>query len=100
MPDMELTAAGFRRPNLAFQVKMCEGGKETKLRIIKQLLDSAKVPTLIYAATRQAVDELSKLPGVRGYHAGLTIDERNDAQEYFMHDPAPVLAATNAFGMG
>ena len=44
MPDMELTAAGFRRPNLAFQVKMCEGGKETKLRIIKQLLDSAKVP--------------------------------------------------------
>jgi len=99
-PDMELTAAGFRRPNLAFQVKMCEGGKETKLRIIKKLLSSAKVPTLIYAATRQAVDELSKLPGVRGYHAGMSIDERNSAQEYFMRDPAPVLAATNAFGMG
>ena len=99
--NMELLVAGFRRPNLSFKVQMCDGGKAAKLAALKKLLAGEKVPTIIYAATRQAVDELtSALPGVTGYHAGMSLEARNLAQEYFMHDPAPVLAATNAFGMG
>ena len=97
---MELLVAGFRRPNLSFKVVECEGSKEAKLTVLKLILSEKKQPTLIYAATRQAVDEISRLPGVTGYHAGMDTAERNAAQEYFMHDPAPVLAATNAFGMG
>ena len=100
-PQMKLVAAGFRRPNLNFKVQNCQGGKDVKLAALKKLLkEKISGATIIYAATRQAVDELSAIPGVRGYHAGMNNDARNAAQEYFMHDPAPVLAATNAFGMG
>lgn len=98
--NMDLLVAGFRRPNLSFQVVECEGGKDARISKLKKILKEEKVPTLIYAATRQAVDELSAIPGVTGYHAGMTTEERNAAQDYFMNDPAPVLAATNAFGMG
>lgn len=98
--NMELLVAGFRRPNLSFKVQMCDGGKAAKFAALKKLLAGEKVPTIIYAATRQAVDELTELPGVTGYHAGMSNEERNAAQEHFMHAPAPILAATNAFGMG
>lgn len=100
-PGMELVAAGFRRPNLSFKVESCQGGKEIKLAVIKKILKTPVAgATIIYAATRQAVDELSALPQVRGYHAGMSNEERAAAQRYFMEDPSPVLAATNAFGMG
>ncbi len=100
-PDMQLTVAGFRRPNLSFKVHACQGGKDAKLAIVKKLLkEKVSGATIIYAATRQAVDELAGLPGIRKYHAGMNNDDRQSAQDYFMNDPAPVLAATNAFGMG
>ena len=40
--------------------------------------------------------------GVRAtrYHAGLTPRERSDNQRAFVNDDAPVMVATNAFGMG
>lgn len=98
--NMELLVAGFRRPNLAFKVINCDGKKEAKLKQIEKILKKESKPTIIYAATRQAVDELAELEGVVGYHAGMSIEERTRAQEYFMTSPAPVLAATNAFGMG
>ena len=97
--DMELFVAGFRRPNLAFKVIKASNDAE-KLRIIKEQLQ-AKVTTIIYAATRQAVDHLTEsIPGIIGYHAGMSDAQRNEAQSRFMNDPHPVLAATNAFGMG
>lgn len=97
--DMELFVAGFRRPNLSFKVMKASGDAE-KLRIIRQQLEE-KVTTIIYAATRQAVDNLTEqLPGVIGYHAGMSDAQRNEAQSRFMLEPHPVLAATNAFGMG
>lgn len=97
---MKLLVAGFRRPNLSFRVIKCEGSRDAKLTQLRHIIEGDKKPTIIYAATRQAVDELAKIPGITGYHAGMSIEERNAAQEYFMNDPAPVLAATNAFGMG
>ena len=97
--NMELFVAGFRRPNLSFKVVNVSGEAE-KLRVIKEQIRE-KVTTIIYAATRQAVDNMTQqLPGVIGYHAGMSDSERNDAQSRFMNDPHPVLAATNAFGMG
>ena len=92
--------AGFRRPNLSFKVVECGGGRDDKLARLRQLLAGPPAPTLIYAATRQAVDELAAEPGIIGYHAGMSAEARDEAQNKFMTDPAPVLAATNAFGMG
>src|SRR5699024_11053615 len=37
---------------------------------------------------------------VEKYHAGLSEDERKQAQQAFIHDEKSLMIATNAFGMG
>ncbi|WP_176013980.1 RecQ family ATP-dependent DNA helicase [Victivallis sp. Marseille-Q1083] len=96
--EMKVLVAGFKRPNLAFSVRDCAGA-EQKNQVIRQLL-AEPVPTIIYASTRKLVEQLTADFGCIGYHAGMSDEERNAAQERFMSEPAPVLAATNAFGMG
>ncbi|MBO5307273.1 MAG: HRDC domain-containing protein, partial [Lentisphaeria bacterium] len=83
---------------LAFSVADCNTDHE-KLTFIRKALKK-NCPTIIYTATRKAVEQLTAEFGIRGYHAGMTDEERTAAQDYFMNDPCPVLAATNAFGMG
>ena len=97
-PEMELRVAGFKRPNLSFSVIRCSGA-EDKNRALKNLLRK-KVPTIIYASTRKAVEQLHSEFGFLPYHAGMSDEKRTEVQNRFMTDPCPVLAATNAFGMG
>ena len=97
-PEMDLHVAGFRRPNLAFSVAECSSDSD-KLAEVKRRL-KRKVPTIIYTATRKAVEQLVAEFGCTGYHAGMSDEARKEAQDRFMNDPCPVLAATNAFGMG
>ena len=98
-PAMEFHVAGFKRPNLAFKVIECRGAGARE-RILADLLKEPAGPTIIYAATRKQVDELTARFHCLGYHAGLSDAERTRVQEEFMSAPSPVLAATNAFGMG
>lgn len=97
-PGMDLLVAGFKRPNLAFSVVECSGAA-SKNQQIRSLL-SKPAPTIIYASTRKTVEQLVEEFGCIGYHAGMNDDERTRAQEQFMNESCPVLAATNAFGMG
>src|SRR5699024_8675308 len=60
---------------------------------------------IIYTATRKQADTLHDQLNRRGYavskyHAGLTAEERKEAQSAFIHDEKSVIIATNAFGMG
>ena len=60
---------------------------------------------LVYASTRGRVEAIRNAlarQGIRAeaYHAGLHGGERSRVQAYFMTDAAPVVVATNAFGMG
>jgi ATP-dependent DNA helicase RecQ len=90
---------GFTRPNLAFTVTEASTN-EQKITIIKRLLKKDPQPTIIYAATRKNIDKLGdELKCVR-YHGGMTDGEREAAQNLFMTAECPVVAATNAFGMG
>ncbi len=97
-PDMNVHVAGFQRPNLSFSVLNCSSASQ-KLTALGDLLQK-KIPTIIYTSTRKAVDEIAAQFDCVGYHAGLSDQQRHEAQERFMHDPCPVLVATNAFGMG
>ena len=60
---------------------------------------------IIYCATRKNVDAVQEMlqgediPAAR-YHAGMTNEERRQSQNDFIYDAAPVIVATNAFGMG
>ncbi|MBQ9337117.1 MAG: ATP-dependent DNA helicase RecQ [Lentisphaeria bacterium] len=98
-PDMDLIVAGFKRPNLAFSV-VTAAGNEDKLQLIGKLLKKDPVPTIIYASTRKNVELLRDTFGCIAYHAGMRDEERAEAQDRFMNEKSPVLAATNAFGMG
>ena len=97
-PEMRMLTKGFRRANLAFSVEQCHSDAE-KIGALRRLLEKRE-PTIIYAATRQAVEDISGKLDVIPYHAGMSDPERSAAQERFMHEEAPVLVATNAFGMG
>ena len=96
--DMQLHVAGFKRPNLAFSV-VNTSTAAAKLSVLDNILQTP-APTIIYASTRKAVDEVATTLKCRAYHAGMSDTERADTQDYFMSHPCPVLAATNAFGMG
>ncbi len=63
----------------------------------------------MYCATRKAVDELADglsralaPQGIRvaRYHAGMSAQDRTSEQAAFIADAAPLMVATNAFGMG
>ncbi|MBE6368334.1 MAG: RecQ family ATP-dependent DNA helicase [Lentisphaerae bacterium] len=98
--NMAFHVAGFKRPNLSFKVMECRNNSE-KLEAIKELLKQpCSGATIIYAATRKQVDELTGALNIMGYHAGMTDEGRTRVQDDFMNTPHPVLAATNAFGMG
>ena len=97
-PSMQVLVAGFKRPNLAFSVVPVKSNSD-KLSLLEQLLEKSG-PTIIYASTRKAVEEIGEHIDCLTYHAGMPKQERARVQNAFMQQQSPVLAATNAFGMG
>ncbi len=95
---------GFDRPNLYFGVEELGEGAKTS-RIVGYAQAHAGESGIVYCSTRKAVDELwdelrrAGVPATR-YHAGLSAAERAENQRAFVADDAPVIVATNAFGMG
>jgi ATP-dependent DNA helicase RecQ len=102
--DPEVLVTGFDRRNLHWHVLRAKNDSE-KDRLLLRLLRGREGSAIVYASTRKSVDALTALlngVGVRtvGYHAGLTDLDRKRIQEEFMSGAAPVVVATNAFGMG
>lgn len=93
---------GFERENLTFSIIKDEVKREFLLKYVKQNQANAGI---IYAATRNEVDQLHSLLEKNGfnvskYHAGLSEEERRDSQNKFIFDDTSIMVATNAFGMG
>jgi ATP-dependent DNA helicase RecQ len=99
-------ATGFDRPNLTFSVVECRNKEAVGQRIAAALSEPDALPAIVYAGTRSECDRLAERLGselgveVIAYHAGLPRDVRAEAQRRFMAGEAPVVVATNAFGMG
>ncbi len=95
---------GFDRPNLRFDVLHVSGAeKDAALStLLRKFRDRSGI---IYCSTRRAVEDVcdalrsAGYPATR-YHAGLEDEERRRNQDDFLYDRAPIMAATNAFGMG
>jgi ATP-dependent DNA helicase RecQ len=94
----------FDRPNLGWGViPLPRGTSRTDLH--RQLVRRRPGARMVYAATRRRVEAIRdhlRRGGLRAeaYHAGLPGEERDRVQHWFLDDPAPVVVATNAFGMG
>lgn len=95
---------GFDRPNLYFGVERLEP-KRKIARIASYALEHAADSGIVYCSTRKDTDKVHAAlveAGVRAarYHAGMPSAERTESQRAFIADDAPVMVATNAFGMG
>ena len=98
----EVFISGFDRENLKIII---EKGVIRKRYILDYLENNKDEAGIIYCATRKEVDNLynfltEKGINVEKYHAGLSDDERKQAQENFIYDKTNLIIATNAFGMG
>ena len=95
---------GFDRPNLSFSVEQLSDKKKLA-RLASHVLENAGDSGIVYCSTRREVEHVHEAllaAGVRAtrYHAGLGHAEREANQRAFVNDDAPVMVATNAFGMG
>ena len=102
--DPYRVVTGFDRPNLYFGVERLDPSTKLK-RIERYVREHAADSGIIYCSTRKDVEKVhaalveDDVRAVR-YHAGLAADERAESQRAFITDDAPVMVATNAFGMG
>ncbi|ALX49825.1 DNA helicase RecQ [Lentibacillus amyloliquefaciens] len=97
-----IVKTGFERANLSFHVVK---GKDKPTYIRSFMAEHRDESGIIYTATRKQADALCEQLRKRGfsaakYHAGLSENERKEAQTAFIHDEKTVMVATNAFGMG
>lgn len=97
-----ITATGFDRPNLYFEVVKPKDKFDALTSYLS--LNRGKCG-IIYCATRKLVEEVADRLCEEGwnagkYHAGMSDNDRNVAQDLFIRDECEIMVATNAFGMG
>jgi ATP-dependent DNA helicase RecQ len=95
--------SGFSRPNLSLNISAMDKASQKDERM--KAVIAAHKTGIIYCATRKKVDSVSETLASWGlkcvaYHGGMGDQEREKAQEIFIHRKADVAVATNAFGMG
>jgi ATP-dependent DNA helicase RecQ len=93
---------GFDRPNIRYTV-VDKIKAAAQLRVF--LAAHPGEAGIVYALSRKRVEaianDLNKAGiSVAAYHAGLSDDVRQEAQNAFQHDDIQVIVATVAFGMG
>jgi ATP-dependent DNA helicase RecQ len=108
LQNPQMVIHGFDRPNIFLEVRPFLDDEARRMALCEEVvraLENSEQPGIVYAATRSAAEELCALLNERGvdalcYHAGLRKAERDETQTRFMNGEAPVIVATNAFGMG
>ena len=100
--DPQIVVTGFDRPNLYYRVETTRRKDAFVADYVRQHPGESGI---IYCATRKNVDAVQEMLQGEGiaaarYHAGMTNEERRQSQNDFIYDAAPVIVATNAFGMG
>ena len=103
--DPAIFVTGFDRPNLTYAV--IEARREVdKLATLQRVLEATPGSAIVYASSRARCESVAEhvhrelRRETVAYHAGMTREERTEAQERFMSSEADVVVATNAFGMG
>ncbi len=98
-----ISIIGFDRPNLFYQVIK----PSKKIDYLLDYLENnyTEESGIIYCATRQTVESLTKKLQEKGinaiaYHGGMGDEVRRQNQEDFIFNQARIMVATNAFGMG
>ncbi|MDR0974876.1 MAG: RecQ family ATP-dependent DNA helicase [Ruminococcus sp.] len=96
---------GFNRENLYFGVEEVRGGKRREMKLMNFLDNHAGKSGIVYCNAKKTVDSLCELLVANGYsatryHAGMSDNDRSEAQDDFLFDRKTIIVATCAFGMG
>jgi len=102
LENPDVLIGDFDRPNLTYRVLSRQEALNQVIDVIRRHPNEAGI---IYCISRKAVNELTRLLQKSGlnavaYQAGLTSDERRQAQEHFATERCDLIVATVAFGMG
>ena len=102
IPHAEQSISSFDRKNIELEVRPAN---DRVSQIIKFIRSKPNEMGIVYCLSRKSTEQLSEklqLNGIKAatYHAGLTFEKRNKAQEDFIFDKIQVVCATVAFGMG
>ncbi len=98
----EVYVAGFDRPNISLAV----APKATAKQQLLDFLDGRGGQSgIVYALSRKSTEEWATFLASKGfraiaYHAGMTAEDRAEAQNLFMTEKGIIVCATIAFGMG
>ena len=100
--DPAILVGDFDRPNLTYRVLPRQDEMKQVLDVLQRHRGNAGI---IYCTRRRDVDDLTEKLRKRGenvvaYHAGMTQEERREAQEKFSTERCDIVVATVAFGMG
>ncbi len=91
----------FKRDSISYVVRHTTEKMGELVHIVKSVPGSGIVYARSRKRTKLIADELRR-NGISAdhYHAGLTIEEKEDKQNKWKNDEIRVIVATNAFGMG
>ena len=97
--------SSFNRPNLSLDVRRGMTAREKLNFLLKFISEHPEQPGIIYCLSRKSTEKVAAnlaRYGIRAavYHAGLSSEERTQAQQAFKRDDVQVVCATIAFGMG
>ena len=100
--DGEIIVHGFDRPNLSLAVS--SGANRTQ-QLLGWMEPQRGESGIVYCLSRKNTEKYAQVLKEQGfnalpYHAGLPSDVRFETQERFLAEPAVVIVATIAFGMG
>jgi ATP-dependent DNA helicase RecQ len=100
--DPAILVGAFDRPNLFFRVLP----RQDEWKQVCEVIDRHKGEAgIIYCIRKKDVDSLAEKLRKKGhnavpYHAGLTQEQRREAQDQFTNERCDLVVATVAFGMG
>ena len=102
IPNAEQHLASFNRPNLFLDVMPAQ---DRIKHILEFLEERPNESGIIYCLSRKSTESIAEKLVAAGYkaksyHAGMSPEDRNKAQEDFITDQVPIVVATIAFGMG
>ena len=102
LQDAEIFISSFNRENLRYLV---QPKRDTFSRLLTVLDQHRGESAIIYCYSRKQTEKLvlelrRQHYDAVAYHAGLSSEERKKAQDEFIKDEIPIIAATIAFGMG
>jgi ATP-dependent DNA helicase RecQ len=102
--DPLVLVSGVDRPNLQLAAFHCPD-ESTRTERLLSLVEQVSGSGIVYVPTRRRAEETARALSdaghpARPYHAGLARAARAEIHQEFVDDRAPIVVATNAFGMG